>query len=498
MTLRLELALPAEQAAGLARLPALKAPGRASRHGLSIVWHDTPAGALAADGLALAERRQGRETLWRLEQLTPAADATTPLGTQAPVLAQAADRAGLGRDLPAELIPVAGFAGSVRRLPLPPALRAAAPDGEDTHIDVLEGVLRAATATGPVCRVALSGPAPAICGLALELADTLALEVPRAWLSAEALGVAGRPVPPRRLGAVALPGDQTLNGALCFACAHLADVIQHYRPQAALGPGDTDAACEPVHQMRVAARRLRSTLKIFARMAACPELDRAQQGLRELGKVLGPARDWDVFVTGTGRAVAEAFADDPAVTRMIAAARRQREKCYGVLRAFLASAAFRQLGITLACLAAAPPWPGHEADDATGPADLRGFAGQALSRQLRRLAKQDADIDELSAEELHAIRLRAKRLRYAAELFAPLWPQREAKRFINRLSMLQDRLGHLNDGAVAAGLMHELGAGGRGFAAGVVQGYVAASGGMGRAKIAKSWRQLRRAEPFWK
>ena len=64
--------------------------------------------------------------------------------------------------------------------------------------------------------------------------------------------------------------------------------------------------------------------------------------------------------------------------------------------------------------------------------------------------------------------------------------------------MLQERLGHLNDGAVAASLMAELGrARGRGYAAGVVAGFVAAHARNSRARIGKSWRKFHRLEPFW-
>ena len=62
--------------------------------------------------------------------------------------------------------------------------------------------------------------------------------------------------------------------------------------------------------------------------------------------------------------------------------------------------------------------------------------------------------------------------------------------------MLQERLGHLNDGAVAAGLMAELGAA-RGYAGGVVRGFVAAQAAGARSRIGRSWRKFHRLDPFW-
>ncbi len=281
-------------------------------------------------------------------------------------------------------------------------------------------------------------------------------------------------------------------------------MIQHHARLVRLGE------LEPVHQMRVAMRRLRSALTLFRRALECPELEAVRSGLQALGQVLGPARDWDVFCTGTGRLAAATFPSDPAVQRMAAAAQRRRAACYRALHEYLTGAEFRSLGIAMAALAAAPPWEGAEPipaaspegevdPDAPGPqTKLRLYAAQALTRRLNRMLRSTDDIAALPDPSLHDLRLQAKRLRYAAEIAAPLYPRRDASRFIRRLTVLQERLGLLNDGAVAAGLMGELGAaGGRGFAAGVVSGLVAARAAGSRERIARSWRRLQRADPFW-
>jgi triphosphatase len=115
---------------------------------------------------------------------------------------------------------------------------------------------------------------------------------------------------------------------------------------------------------------------------------------------------------------------------------------------------------------------------------------------MHRLMAPGPDIAGLPAADLHAIRLQAKRLRYASEFFAPLFPGRETRRFIRRLAVLQDQLGHLNDTRVAADLLAELGAE-RGFAAGVVRGWVAAGAAGARSRAGRAWHRLRKLEPFW-
>ena len=104
----------------------------------------------------------------------------------------------------------------------------------------------------------------------------------------------------------------------------------------------------------------------------------------------------------------------------------------------------------------------------------------------------------MTLPDLHGLRIQCKRLRYAAEFFAPLFPGRDTRRFVRRLGVLQERLGHLNDGAVAGTLMASLGhGGGRAFAAGVVRGFVAAQSQDVRAKAERSWRKFQHVPTFW-
>ena len=74
-----------------------------------------------------------------------------------------------------------------------------------------------------------------------------------------------------------------------------------------------------------------------------------------------------------------------------------------------------------------------------------------LDKRWRKLREGGEGIGDHSFEALHELRLEAKRLRYAAELFAPLWGGKAARRFLKRLAALQEALGTVNDAAVARG-----------------------------------------------
>ncbi len=484
--MELELGLDPHDAARLTRLPVL-APlrsGRARSRAVRTVWHDSPDRALARQGLALAEQRPQ----WRLERLLPDGQAWPP-GAPAPVVANGRDVHALGRALPEPLLPVAALEGRESSLRL-------ATDQGAVGLTLLNAKVRAVATERPIARLRLEGANEALQALALRLASEIRIAVPRASLAAEAAAVASATEPPpRREGAPELPPGLSVDEAFSYVVGHLCDVILYYAPKAA----DGTEGPEPVHQMRVAVRRLRSAIKVFRHAVHRPEVEAADKGLKALGARLAPTRDWDVFVTETAADVADAFPAEQRLRRLMGAVERRRRFCHDELRDFLGGVEFRRLGIELACLAAASPGvvTPDEAAQAEPEAALTAFAANVLSKRLKQLLRVDDDISALEPSELHAIRLHAKRLRYATEIFAPLYPGKPVHRFIRRLSRLQDRLGTLNDGAVAANLLGELKNGNHALATGIVLGFVGARSRDTRARIDEAWQKFHRLPPFW-
>ena len=478
----LELDLHPGDAAAFWRAPALAAwrhGRRVARGTLNTAWHDTADGALAAEGFMMAEERLGARSAGR------AVPRPMPLH---PGEAPAAET------IEAELRPVGRLEAEVRWLA---RADAAGPD----LLRVACGTLQAGDARRAACRVTLQGGGAEAYGLALALAGALRLAMPRLTLAGEARELGGGIVTPAHLGAPVLAPGGTVDDALATVLRQLGAVLLHWARLA--GP---DAGEEPVHQMRVALRRLRSALRLFGVAAGCPRLDAAQDELRDLAAILGSARDWDVFAGGLGREAAAAFAGERAVAAMLRAAERQRRIRYAELARALEGPFFRRLCIGLAELAAMRPWRGWIPDDpllaaqreAALHGDLADFARAALQQNWRRATRAGRGFATRGIDELHGLRIRCKRLRYACELFAPAFPGHGAHRFQRRLASVQDHLGALNDGAAAAGLLAELGGGaGRALAAGLVRGFAAARDGHARAAAARSWKRFRRAQPFW-
>ncbi len=479
----LEFCLPPEDASRLLRSGPLAKLPRPRPVTADQVWHDTASGALEAEGMSLSEQRGA----WRLQRMHPNA-ALWPPGTPPPLLAEGQAPADLGRALPGPLIPVAAFKGRQRVIPLGPEAAGS--------LTLIEGMLRGITQERPICRIVLDGPADQVEALSSQLAGTARLSVPRSTLAGEAIALArGHAIPPRREGAPEVASGTTLADAIAIVFSHLADVI--LAGSATVAEGDSS---EPVHRMRVAVRRLRSALSVFHRAADGPVPQNVKQALRGLAGRLGTARDWDVFLEGTGQTVAAAFPEDPRVAALLAAARRQRSIAYHDLARYLEGPEFRQLELGLVQLAALRPWQAaaDEEHAAMLAADAETFAGSLLHRRRNRMLAPGADIEDLPVNDLHAIRKEGKRLRYAAEFFALLFSRKLTRRFIDRLAELQEELGHLNDGAAAGLLMARLpGGADRAYATGIVAGFVAARNQDSRCRISRAWVKFRKQEPFW-
>jgi inorganic triphosphatase YgiF len=207
---------------------------------------------------------------------------------------------------------------------------------------------------------------------------------------------------------------------------------------------------EYVHQARVALRRLRSAQRL---------LDRGHQDfpeslaseLRWAARLLGDARDWDVIV---GETLPKLLKAAPAqVNFQLAAtldrARAKRDAACVDARTALATARFARLALQLQAWTMTSPPKGRT---------LERVAPRALDRAQRRLFEAARFFAALSAERRHRVRILAKRLRYALDVLSVALPASETERYIAALSDLQDVLGELNDGEVAARVLDRLGA----------------------------------------
>jgi CHAD domain-containing protein len=204
---------------------------------------------------------------------------------------------------------------------------------------------------------------------------------------------------------------------------------------------DADA----VHHARVATRRLRSDLRTLSKLVDVERTEPIRDELQWLGGLLGVVRDADVM----GETLREAAADgDPIAERALAGLldrlREQRSVAHLTLVDAMRSARYAALVDSLRCAVESPPLRSGAAARAA-----RRPARRAVRRAYRRVDRYARGLGGDPAEaDLHELRKRVKRARYAAELVDPVLGGSTAK-FADRLASLQSVLGARQDRATA-------------------------------------------------
>jgi CHAD domain-containing protein len=221
------------------------------------------------------------------------------------------------------------------------------------------------------------------------------------------------------------------------------------------GEGGVRAAeADPIHDTRVAVRRLRSTLRTFRHDV--PRLsDGRVEALRDelawFGGLLGTVRDRQVMAGNLATAFAAEppeFMVGPVVARVSEVLAAQTADAHRELAAALDSERYRAM-LTAADVTVR---------DVTEPdlATLRRRVDRTLRRARRRLAAARSGSDADRDVRLHEARKAYKRARYAVDVLRPV-DGRQATRLAKRISAVQDVLGAHQDTVVLRQLLRELG-----------------------------------------
>jgi triphosphatase len=249
---------------------------------------------------------------------------------------------------------------------------------------------------------------------------------------------------------------------------------------------------EGVHQLRVAIRRLRAALLLFRPLLPPEPVSRLREQLRDLGRLVGAARDWDVFVTeALAAAAAEAEMPQGQVGQLEGAAGPIRSRAHEAVVAALQQPETVDLLSELSRL----PGAGGLSDQKTLDNPVGELAPKLLDKLYRKVTKRGRHFDRLARPELHELRKAIKNLRYGVEFLAPVLGRKQVKRFLKPARELQELLGQVNDGAWTAHLAGELvqdsSNSGLSEAAGTITGWAKRQGEKARRRLAKPWRKLR-------
>ncbi len=264
-------------------------------------------------------------------------------------------------------------------------------------------------------------------------------------------------------------------------------------------PAGRAGDAEGVHQTRVALRRLRTALALFAPVLRAVTTDPLEAELKRLGQVFGAARDWDVFRLETlPQTCAEA--PEPGGTTLLAeAAERKRRIAHAELLLELDGAAMAAVVTELGAWASgADPCLLTNRGSEKLIAEL---APDLLDRLARKAAKRRNRVDEQSDADLHALRKSLKKLRYGAEDFSGLYKRKRTKAYLGSCKRLLEALGTISDAAGTKRLLDRL-AEDRDVrlapAIASVARWREVERAQALARFGAAWQLFANAKPFWK
>ncbi|RJQ91099.1 CHAD domain-containing protein [Amycolatopsis panacis] len=224
---------------------------------------------------------------------------------------------------------------------------------------------------------------------------------------------------------------------------------------------------EGVHDLRVAARRIRATLRTFAPVLGGRLARRFGEALRWLGAGVGPARDTEVqrerLLTAL-RKLPDGAASDEARIEAEQVFDTLAEEAAAECAVVLDSPRYLQLLNALDVLVVVLREQGAEAQSSRA----RRSAGKVLPELVWTVAVEtDARVTAVRRQAypnaVHAVRKSVKRLRYAVEAAAGALPV-DADRVLKSLRSLQDLLGEYQDAVVAQDRLQSLTEDSRGIA----------------------------------
>lgn len=204
---------------------------------------------------------------------------------------------------------------------------------------------------------------------------------------------------------------------------------------------------EGVHATRVATRRLRSAIRDFLPLLKKRPLRKVREKFKEIADALGAVRDQDVAILALEHLQSAAEIDQigepikEGIEKMLEERRALRETARMNLIQTLDSDSLEKLqeNFTAALDKAV------RKNKRTRVVSFNEAGREAVAASLRDLRDLGASVYKpFNVEKLHEMRIAAKRLRYAVELFTACWGERVAP-FAAEIAEMQTFLGEVHD-----------------------------------------------------
>jgi CHAD domain-containing protein len=206
-----------------------------------------------------------------------------------------------------------------------------------------------------------------------------------------------------------------------------------------------DIDTEFLHDFRVAVRRTRSALsQIKGVFPETPTL-RFKQDLAYIGKFTNELRDLDVYLLAENGY--KAMLPDTLQSGIDPLMAHLKQKRSAALEAVVNELNSQKYADILRDWEAFLTGPTAEpATAANGATPIIDLARDRIYKRYRRIVKWGHQIlENMEDDQLHALRIECKKLRYLLEFFQSLFPGKEIGASIKQLKMLQTNLGDFND-----------------------------------------------------
>ena len=215
---------------------------------------------------------------------------------------------------------------------------------------------------------------------------------------------------------------------------------------------------EDVHDMRVATRRMRATLRIFQRGFKPNAVKFLKRGLKETTYALASVRDLDVFIENLIAYQQENSSDsDSELQPLLDYCELQRDRAKTKMLVYLDSGTYKKFKTETARLLKKER-QGKNLPISTErkpiPYQLRHVAPVLIYSHYETVCAYEPFLNNADAELLHQLRIDFKHFRYALENFEELLGN-EGTMVIAEIKQIQTYLGDLNDAQVAGQFLED-------------------------------------------
>lgn len=210
-----------------------------------------------------------------------------------------------------------------------------------------------------------------------------------------------------------------------------------------------DVDPEYVHQMRVASRRARFALLLFAPVMGTARCTALREELSWVLGSLGPVRDIDILAERLPGLLARVDASGRVAEALMRSLRARRKTALDAMTAAVGSDRFSALLESLDA-----PFEPDASPGAPAPASVTAFGRRCIVKALSRVrACIGGSPGALLPAELHRLRILFKRLRYTCEFFSSVC---DVGDLIEASTAFQDLLGRYQDASAAIDTLHSL------------------------------------------